>query len=247
MWNNHSIPKESAMPLRKSFTSLALPLLLVLGAGKASAINVLTFDGAVSTTTSFNALGFSVTSVSASDASSIDFSQYDVIYVSQTLQELEIGSLETALAGRAGDIAEFIAAGGGVVFGSPMLGSGSSGNLTLDALHPILHTPNTLDLSGLGFQGLPLSMDGPLNTVAVNASGDPVLVTGQFGLGRVVGWNPDPTLSTEEITQSGIELVDNSIRWAAGDDQPPTVPELPTVAMTALGLGGLIFVRRRLG
>lgn len=232
------------MKLKKSnYVTAALLLFALLGgARKAEAINVLTFDGAVSQSSTFNALGFSVTSIGAGDLATVDFNQYDVIYVSQTYQELLSGPLLPALAGRASDLADYVAAGGGVVFGSPALAGGVGNNVILDPSHPILNSPNLLDVSGLGLQGLPLPVGGLLDAVATDEDGNPTIVAGEIGSGRIVGWNPDPQYESG-ITDAGIQLVDNSITWAAGSEAP--IPEPSTIALVTVGLGGLFIARKR--
>lgn len=219
----------------RSMGMAALVLSLTL-AGKAQALNVLTFDtGNPERNASVGALGFSVTQVGASAVGGLDFASYDVIYIAQSYEELLTSSLLGALGSRAGDLLAYIANGGGVVFGSPAVG-GTAGSGITSSPNPITSGVDlsTLSLSSLG--SLPI-----FDAVAEDASGDAVILAGILGDGRVVGWNPGegPGLVTDE----SLDLVGNSITWAAGDLQ--AVPEPGTYALFGLGAAGLLLLRRR--
>lgn len=221
---------------RKAF--LAMALAAIAGLGQAEALNILTFDsGDADRNSSVGAFGFSMTQVGANHVAGLDFTQYDVIYISQSYEEFLSGSLFVSLGARAGDLATYVASGGGLVFGSPAIGGGLGG-ITAPLPGPI--TQN-VDLSTLGLAPLP-SLPG-LNVEAGNSLGAPTLISGSFGDGRFVGWTPDPALGDQPITQDGLTLVENSIQWASGE--VPAVPEPGTFALMGLGLTGILLVRRR--
>jgi hypothetical protein len=224
---------------RKTLSAMALAALVAMaGMGEANALNVLTFDsGDAERNSSVGAFGFSMTQVGSNHVAGLDFTLYDVIYVSQSYEEFLTSSLSASLGARAADLATYVAGGGGLVFGSPAIGGGLGG-ITAPVPGPI--TQN-VDLSTLGLAPLP-SLPG-LNVEAENALGAPTLVSGEFGEGRFVGWTPDPMLGNQPITQDGLTLVENSIQWAAGE--MPAVPEPGTFALMGLGLAGILLVRRR--
>lgn len=219
---------------------IALSLLLVLGAGQARALNVLTFDtGNPERNEVVGALGFSMTRVGASGVAALDFSQFDVIYVAQSYEEFFGSSLLWSLGARAGDLQAFVSNGGGLVFGSPAAGI----NLDLNAAGGILPSlpshPVTdgVNLSGLTLGGLPAVPF--LDPIAADG-GNPVLLAGGLGDGRLVTWNPG---EVGLITDASLQLVGNSIQWAAGGT--PAVPEPGTFALFGLGAASLLFLRRR--
>lgn len=222
--------KESKMNLKP------LALVAALAMGNAMALNVLTFDtGNSNTNSTVGALGFSMTQVGAGSVADLDFSQFDVIYVAQSFDEFLSSGLSTALTSRAGDIASYLADGGGIVFGSPQIGDGSGLYTGVIPGNPIT---SGVDLSSLGLSTLP-SLPG-LTPVAVNGS-DPIILAGSLGDGRIVGWNPSQ--DGLQITDNALNLVSNSITWAAGD--LPSVPEPGTFALMGFGLAGILLVRRK--
>jgi hypothetical protein len=217
---------------------LAMALAAIVGLGEAEALNVLTFDtGDADRNSSVGALGFGMTQVGANHVAGIDFTLYDVIYVSHSYEEFLASSLFASLGARAADLAAYVAGGGGLVFGSPAIGGGLGG-ITAPVPGPITQS---VDLSTLGLAPLP-SLPG-LNVEAENSLGAPTLVSGELGEGRFVGWTPDPMLGSQPVTENSLALVENSIQWAAGG--MPAVPEPGTFALMGLGLAGILLVRHR--
>lgn len=92
---------------------------------------------------------------------------------------------------------------------------------------------NALDLASFAtFPGLtPVAADGSGNTV----------FSGSLGQGNLVGWNPGS--NGLAITDNSLQLVENSIHWAASGT--PAVPEPGTYALFGLGIAGLLLVRRK--
>lgn len=226
--------------LGRSLGIAVLTIILTLGAGKALALNVLSFDtGNPDRNSTVGALGFSMTQVGANAVSGLDFGAYDVIYVAQSYQEFLTSDLAIALGGRLTDINEFLANGGGLVFGSPAVGGAAgSGIVPVDPLHPIL---SGVDLYTLGLSSLP-PLPGMVS-VADGADGGSALLAGSPGGGNVVTWNPGQ--GPGEITDESLRLVENSIQWAGGT---PAVPEPGTFALFGLGLAALAAsVRKRRG
>lgn len=224
-------------PTHRYGPGLVLALTLVLGAGKSQALDVLTFDtGNPERNEVIGALGFSITQVGASAVSGLDFSMYDVIYVAQSYEEFLTSSLLGALGSRSGDLAEFVANGGGIVFGSPAAGGNIGGSVV--STSPTHDVVENVDLSTLKLNLLP---EIPILDPVATYSGTPVISTGELGDGRVVTWNPKPA---GVITDESLQLVSNSITWASGTLE--SIPEPGTYALFGLGAVALFFFRRRL-
>lgn len=225
-------PKHIGRSLGIAFLAIAL----TIGAGKALALSVLSFDtGNPERNTTVGALGFSMTQVGTGAVSGLEFGAYDVIYIAQSYQEFLTSDLAWALGSRWSDINTFLANGGGLVFGSPAVGGATgSGLIAPNPLNPIL---SGVDLSTLGLSALP-PLPGT-DPVVTGAGGAPALVTGS-DYGNIVTWNPGqgPGLITDE----SLQLVENSIQWAGGT---PAVPEPGTYALFGLGLSALAFARRK--
>lgn len=215
-----------------------LALMLALGMTQVMALNVLTFDtGNPERNSTVGALGFSITQVGAESIGEIDFTLYDVIYVAQSAEEFAAGGLAGALGTRVGDLADYLANGGGLVFGSPEIGNGLGG---IGAVNPGDPITTGVDLSTLGLVPLP-EIPG-LAPIAGFPGGDPAILGGSIGGGLIVGWNPDPSQQLG-VTDDALTLVSNSINWAAGPI--PAVPEPGTFALMGLGLAGILFARRK--
>ncbi len=222
--------------LSKSFAAGAL--VLGMAAGQAQALNVLTFDTSnPERNTSVGALGFSITQVGSSSVADLDFSAYDVIYIAHSYQEFMTSSLLGALGTRFSDLAAYVSAGGGIVFGSPAIG-GVEGSGAIGS-GPIVQN---VDLNTLGLLPLlPLPTLPGLTPVAEDGFGNSTILTAGFGDGRVVGWNPiSPDL---QVTGNSLQLVENSLNWAAGD--VAAVPEPGTYALFGMGMIGLFLFRRK--
>lgn len=224
------------MDLKNLGRSLGIAVLTVaftVGAGKALALNVLSFDtGNPERNSTVGALGFSMTQVGSNAVSSLDFGAYDVIYVAQSYQEFLTSDLAIALGGRYADLNQYLANGGGFVFGSPAVGGASgSGVVAIDPFNPIL---SGVDLSTLGLSSLPFL---PGATPIAQGPGGPAVLAGSLGEGNIVSWNPGagPGLITDE----SLQLVENSIQWAGGQTAPAPVPEPGTLALFGLGVAAL--------
>jgi hypothetical protein len=224
--------------LGRSLGIAVLAIALTLGAGKALALNVLSFDtGDPDRNSTVGAFGFSMTQVGANAVAGLDFSAYDVIYVAQSYQEFLTSDLAVALGSRYTDLNEYLVNGGGFVLGSPAVGGTSgSGIVAIDPFNPIL---SGVDLSTLGLSTLPL-LPGA-DPLALGNGGGSVILSGSVGEGNIVSWNPGqgPGLITDE----SIQLAENSIQWAGG--QAPAVPEPGTLALFGLGLAGLAAAIRK--
>lgn len=219
--------------IRHSLGMAVLAMLLTVGAGKALALNVLTFDtGNPERNSTVGGLGFSMTQVGAGSVSELDFSMYDVIYIAQSYEELVSSSLFGALGSRAGDLLEFVANGGGIVFGSPAIGGVTASGLTATSPNPI--TQN-VDLSTLSLGALP-----PIGAPVATDDGQTALLAGTLGDGRLVAWNPGE--GPGEITSDALTLVENSINYAGGAS---AVPEPGTFALMGMGVAGILFLRRK--
>jgi hypothetical protein len=212
----------------------ALALVLTLGAAPAVALNVLTFDtGNPERNSVVGGLGFSMTQVGAASVADLDFAMYDVIYIAQSYEELMTSSLLGALGSRAGDLATYVANGGGIVFGSPQIGGGFNTGLTApNPSHPVVTGVDlsTLNLAPLPDIGLPIAIDDGASSI----------LTGNLGQGTIVAWNPGQGVNS--ITDESLLLVENSINYAGG---VPAVPEPGTVALMGLGLAGIFLYRRK--
>lgn len=216
-----------------------LALILALGMTQVMALNVLTFDtGNPERNSTVGALGFSITQVGAESISGIDFTLYDVIYVAQSAEEFAAGGMAGALGSRVGDLSDYLANGGGLVFGSPEIGNGLGG---IGAINPGDAITTGVDLSTLGLVPLP-EITG-LTPIAGFPGGDPAILAGSVGGGLVVGWNPDPSQGQLAVTGDALTLVSNSINWASGTI--PAVPEPGTFALMGLGLAGILIARRK--
>lgn len=216
-----------------------LALMLALGMTQVMALNVLTFDtGNPERNSTVGALGFSITQVGSGSITDIDFTLYDVIYVAQSYEEFASSGLVGALGGRVGDLADYLANGGGLVFGSPAIGNGLGGVTTTIPGVPIT---TGVDLSTLGLAPLP-EIPG-LDPMAGFPGGDPAILGGSIGAGRIVGWNPDPSQGQLAVTDDALTLVGNSINWASGP--LPAVPEPGSFALMGLGLAGILIARRK--
>lgn len=129
---------------------LALAFLLVLGAGQARALDVLTFDvGNPERNETIGGLGISVTHVGSNAVSGLDFSMFDIIYLSLSVEDLFKGGFLASLGLRAGDLKTFVSNGGSLVFGSPSGGNhpnlNGSGNI-----HAAPYCPPTPETAGPG-------------------------------------------------------------------------------------------------
>src|SRR5687768_4418340 len=117
---------------------VVLSLLLVLAVGQARALHVLTFDTKNPGRNEVaGGLGFSVTQVGSNAATGLDLSLFDVIYVSQTYEEFLLWSMglnEAALK-------DFVANGGGLVFGSNAPGLDMEFDLSGGAPPVLSHPP----------------------------------------------------------------------------------------------------------
>lgn len=130
---------------KKAF--LAMALAAIAGMGQAEALNVLIFEsGDADRKSSIGGFGFSMTQVGANHAAGLDFTLFDVIYVSQSYEEFLSGSLFTSLSARAADLAAYMARGGGLVFGSPAIGGGLGG-ITVPVPGPVTQK---VDFSDMG-------------------------------------------------------------------------------------------------
>ncbi len=223
--------------LGRSLGIAVLTIALTLGAGKALALNVLSFDtGNPERNSTVGALGFSMTQVGTNAIAGLDFSAYDVIYVAQSYEEFLTSGLAMSLGSRYADLNEYLVNGGGLVFGSPAVGGASGSGITaIDPFNPIL---TGVDLSTLGLSTLP-PLPG-VDPVAQGNGGGSAISSGSLGAGNIVSWNPGqgPGLITDE----SLLLVENSIQWAGGH---PAVPEPGTMALFGLGLAGLAAVVRK--
>jgi hypothetical protein len=161
------------MKISRSRVVTAFSLLLVLASAPARALDILTFDfSSPDRNEVVGSLGFSITHAGSNALSGLDFSLFDVIYVSPSLDE---AGLQSFLGSRAGDVTDFLGSGGSLVYGSYYDGneneSGSdelnrdfSGLLSDGPVDPILEPaapqqpavvtavpePGTLALFGLG-------------------------------------------------------------------------------------------------
>jgi hypothetical protein len=116
-------------------TAVITMMILALGVGRAQAITILTFDGPAHGG-SQGAAGPGVTSIGSGGLATVDFSRYDMIFISQSRKELlSDPSLLIGLAGRGKDLTDYLAAGGKIVFGSPNVAAGL-GNVIVP--HPSL-------------------------------------------------------------------------------------------------------------
>jgi hypothetical protein len=114
------------MKISRSRVVTAFSLLLVLASAPARALDILTFDfGAPDRNEVVGSLGFSITHAGANALSGLDFSLFDVIYVNPPQDE---AGLQGFLGTRAGDVKDFLASGGSLIYGLP---SGSD-QLTTD-------------------------------------------------------------------------------------------------------------------
>jgi hypothetical protein len=133
-------------------------------------LDILTFDfGAPERNEVVGSLGFSITHAGSNALLDLDFSLFDVIYVNPPMDE---AGLQSFLGTRAGDVKDFLASGGSLIYGLPSggdeLNTDFTGLLSDGPGDPILETiapqqpvaavtavpePGTLALFGLGIAG----------------------------------------------------------------------------------------------
>lgn len=147
--------------ISRTIRGMVVSLLVVLGAGPARALDVLSFDlNNPERNEVISALGFSITHAGSGALPGLDFSLFDFIYVAPSIDN---ASLQTFLGSRADDLNDFLTSGGSLVFGSPTPGGEKdlefglrepdTQELTANVVTAVPE-PGTLALFGLGAAGL---------------------------------------------------------------------------------------------
>jgi hypothetical protein len=209
--NNVKSPKPAALPKKPAS---AQPSILTVDFASSDGLEALTN------------LGYSYTTLTESEFATVNFSDYDVLFIAS-------GSNTTPLYNRQADIATFVDGGGGLItmlagdYGwlpVSVIANSCDGNgvQITDAAHLLLIGLNDVALSNWSdsYHETYSSYDGDLSALAVGTDcGDtPMLLAGQYGFGKIVVTGLDPDyhyLYGDHSTDAGT-FITNAISWAGG-------------------------------
>lgn len=181
---------------------------------------------------------FNFTEIDAAAILTVNFDQYDAVYVTDDFINNATPAYAANLNSRQASISSYLTNGGCVVFGVQSFGGDSITNgdeykflpaglvegqtigsqifgddVTITgSAHPIFAGVTDGDLSGWGSSFHGLFASGSLTTVAIGAGGESVIRVGSFNAGNIVGWTLDA-----DFHGKGIQLLRNALNWCVGD------------------------------
>ncbi len=181
--------------------------------------------------------GHNVTTITATDIGGIDFTLFDVLYVTDAYINLSTPTWASELIARGPDIDTYINGGGFVIVGVEAFGGDSTTNgdeynflpsrlvdgqtvgtevfgddvVITDPTHPLFDGITSEDLSnwGASYHGsLPV---GTLPVLATNVAGQVLIRGGSVGAGGVFVWSLDPDFHFSDAKPGTLALVENAI------------------------------------
>ena len=192
---------------------------------------------------SLDAIGVAYHVVSPSAFLTTQLASYDLLYIPSTFRDQSVtvpaqDALD-ALNSRSADIAQYVAAGGGIVALSEPVGNGNyawtpmavtasatnhSDNVKLARSHPVNDGLSDALLSnwGVASHHYFIQFDPRFSVLDTNADGQSVSLAANFGLGRIFITGQDPDFhSVEPFGSSPVDpgarmLLANAITWACG-------------------------------
>jgi thermitase len=176
-------------------------------------------------------LGYNYTSVTPAQFATVDLYKYNVLFIGWVPGD----TLVNALLARADEIANWVAAGNGIVALAeyhevnrwawlPLSVSGSSGFygdtvLILNPVHPVMSGLTDAQLShwGNSYHGYFISYDPAWEAVAEGVeAAQPITLAATYGAGRIAITNQDPDYHLYNGNEEGAaKLLMNMIEWAA--------------------------------
>ncbi len=214
--------------------------------------------------------GITITVVSASELMTIDFSDFDALYVSDVWNAPSTPDWAGVLNDRTEDILAYVNGGGFVLVGGQNYAGDNTTNgdeynflggladapagleiclsdvVITEPNHPLFDGLTSGDLSdwGCSYHGI-LNM-GTLPVLATNSGGDPVLRGGPVGAGGAFVWTLDPDFHFDAGVLPSLVLVENAVgqvEAGPGDSDGDGIPDDEDECPKSI-LGGTIVIER---